>query len=129
MRMLFLTFGNANIRFAERELVWRIYTIAEALLTTKQIEFFIAKEFAMVVLGNSKSFYGPVLKAKNVDPFCQAQITSLDVKNVPIAIPTKYLDYTNVVLLDFAARLLKHTSLLCQVAHRCSNVFHPQEKR
>ena len=32
--MPFLTFSNANIRFAEQELVWRTYIAAEVLPTT-----------------------------------------------------------------------------------------------
>ena len=38
LRMLFLTLSKADIRFAERKLVWRIYTAAEALSTTRRVE-------------------------------------------------------------------------------------------
>ena len=38
LRMLFLTFSNANIQFAEKELTWRSYTTAEALSTIKWVE-------------------------------------------------------------------------------------------
>lgn len=36
--MPFLTLGNANLRFGEKELVWRSDTAAEALPTTKRVE-------------------------------------------------------------------------------------------
>lgn len=48
--MLFLTFNNANIKFAEKQLTWRSYIIAKPLLTTKQIEFINVKKFAKIAL-------------------------------------------------------------------------------
>ena len=85
--MPFLTLSSADIRFAERELVWRTYTAAEALTTTKQVELFSAKEFAAAALGvddeafvvHVASILGWVSEAKNVHPSRQAQIASLDV--------------------------------------------------
>ena len=49
-QMSFLTLSNANIQFARKELTWRSYTTAEALLTTKQIELLDKKEFAKAAL-------------------------------------------------------------------------------
>ena len=43
--MPFLTFSNANIRFAEKKLVWRTYSAAEALPTTQRGEMIDKKEF------------------------------------------------------------------------------------
>ena len=38
--MLFLTLSDADIRFAEKELVWRSYTMQRpCLLTTRRVEF------------------------------------------------------------------------------------------
>ena len=48
--MLFLTFSNTNIQFAEKELTWRSYTAVEALSTTKRVKFINKKEFAKAVL-------------------------------------------------------------------------------
>ena len=36
--MLFLILNSANIRFAERELVWTTYSAAKALPTTRKVE-------------------------------------------------------------------------------------------
>ena len=44
--MPFLAFSNANIQFAEKELLWRFYTAAEALPTTKRVELNNKKKFA-----------------------------------------------------------------------------------
>ena len=46
----FFTFGSADIRFAEKELVWGTYMAAEALPTTKWLQLFSAKEFAVAAL-------------------------------------------------------------------------------
>ena len=48
--MLFLTLSNADIQFAERRLVWRTYSAAEALPTTRRIEIIGKKEFAAAAL-------------------------------------------------------------------------------
>ena len=55
--MLFLTLGNENIRFAERELVWKTYSVAEALLTTQRVEIIDKKEFETTALNeNDETF-------------------------------------------------------------------------
>ena len=57
LRMPFLTFSNADIQFAEKELTWRSYTAAEALPTTKRAELINKKEFAKAALDEeSKTF-------------------------------------------------------------------------
>ena len=38
LRMLFLTFNNANIQFAKKKFIWRSYTTAKALSTIKQVK-------------------------------------------------------------------------------------------
>ena len=142
--MPFLTFGSADLRFAEKELVWRIYTAAESLPTTMRVELFGAKEFAAAALGvddeafvvHVASLLGSVSQAKNVYPFRQAQIASLDVEEVPVMIPAEYLDYTDVFYPDSAAGLPEQTGInghpinpTFQVARRRSDTVHPQEGR
>ena len=57
MGMLFLTLNKADIRFAERKLVWRIYMAAEALPMTRRIEIIDKKEFAAAALNaDDKTF-------------------------------------------------------------------------
>ena len=48
--MPFLTFSNADIKFAQKKLTWRSYTAAEALSTTKRVKIIDRKEFAKAVL-------------------------------------------------------------------------------
>ena len=45
-----MTFSNADIQFAERELTWRFYTTAKVLSTTKWVEFINKKKFAKAAL-------------------------------------------------------------------------------
>ena len=55
--MLFLTLSKADIWFAERVLVWRTYTAAEALSTTRRVEIIDKRKFAVAVLNaDNKTF-------------------------------------------------------------------------
>ena len=57
LEMSFLTLSNADIQFVEKELIWRSYTTAEALSTTKYVELIDKEEFAKVALDEeSKTF-------------------------------------------------------------------------
>ena len=57
LEMPFLILSSANIRFAERKLVWRIYSAAEALPTTQRVEIINKKEFAVTALDeNDETF-------------------------------------------------------------------------
>ena len=111
--MLFLTFGNANIRFAERELVWRTYSPAKILPTTQRVEIIDKKEFATAELDKDDETFVVHIVALSVGSKVhlswQAQIASLDVKEVTI--PAEYLDYTNVFFPDSAAELSKYTGI------------------
>ena len=55
--MLFLTFNNADVQFAEKKLTWRPYTTKEALQTTRQVEIIDWKKFAKAAFDkNVKAF-------------------------------------------------------------------------
>ena len=56
-KMLFLTLSKADVRFAKREFVWRTYTAAEALLTTKRVEIINKREFAAVALNRDDKIF------------------------------------------------------------------------
>ena len=69
--MLFLTFSKANIRFAERELVWRTYTAEKALSMTKRVEIIDKKKFAAAAFNaNNKAFvvHGAALAEPTIMP-------------------------------------------------------------
>ena len=48
--MCFLTFCNADIQFAKKKLIWRSYTVVEALQITKRVEIINKKELAKTAL-------------------------------------------------------------------------------
>lgn len=50
LKMFFLIFNNSNKVFANRQLIWKSYSMYEALLTTLQVEFINNKKFAKMVL-------------------------------------------------------------------------------
>ena len=54
--ILFLTLGNIDIRFIEEDFTWKTYITDEALSTTKHIQIIDWKEFAKVVLIQTKRF-------------------------------------------------------------------------
>ena len=48
--MPFLALSKVKVDFAERELTWKAYTIAEALPTTKRVQIIGPKKFAKAAL-------------------------------------------------------------------------------
>lgn len=45
LEIFFLTLSNMDIKFAEKKLVWKIYTIAEGLTGTRKVERINKKKF------------------------------------------------------------------------------------
>ena len=81
--MPFFTLSNADIQFAEKELTWRSYTIAEALPTPKQVEIIDRKEFAKAALvEHVEAFVVHVtsLSTMPIYPAREAQIALLVIK-------------------------------------------------
>ena len=124
LEMSFLTLSSADIDFSGRELRWRTYTTEEALPTTKRIELVDKKEFAATVLDPEHETYvvhvGSVssvvslsssLLELDVHASHRPQISGLIVEEVPIKIPAKYSDFTDVFSPDLASKLPKYTGI------------------
>ena len=111
LSMLFLTLSNADVQFVEKELIWRSYTTAKALQTTKRVELIDKKEFAKVALDeNSETFVVHVASLDlRIHPDREAQIASLLTKEVKI--PDKYLDFIDVFSEEKALVLPERTEL------------------
>ena len=113
--IFFLTFSNANIKFAEKELTWRSYTAKEALLTTQRVKLIDKNEFAKAALDeNIEAFMvyvsSPSLKSKmTIHPARGAQIASLLAKKVTVL--AKYSDFANVFLEESAKMVSKCTGI------------------
>lgn len=57
LRMSFLILSNANIEFVKKELIYKFYTIAEALPPIKCVELIKKKKFTKIALDeNSEAF-------------------------------------------------------------------------
>ena len=52
-RILFLTFSNANIQFAEKKPTWRFYTTKKALSSTQKIELINKEKLAKAALNEN----------------------------------------------------------------------------
>ena len=118
--MPFLTLSNANIQFAEKEPIWRSYTAAEALPTTKRIELIDKKEFAKATLDEeSKTFviHIAVLEAlvesaeMTIHLAQAAQIAALWQDEAPTKVPPKYAHYADVFWFDLAMELPENTGI------------------
>ena len=69
---------SVDIRFAERELVWRTYSAAEALPTTRRVEIIDKKEFAVAALNKDDETFvmhtAAISTDSNIHPSRRAQI-------------------------------------------------------
>ena len=115
LEMLFLTLSKADIRCAERKLVWRTYTAAKALLTTRKVEIIDKMEFAAALLNaDDETFVVHVaaLAEPTTIPIyssCQAQVAILTSEETEI--PAKYSDFSDIFFSDSAVELPKHTGI------------------
>ena len=113
--MFFLIFSKADVRFAERELVWRTYIAVEALPTTRKVEIIDKREFSVPALNaDNKIFVVHVaaLAEPTTMPIyssCQAQVATLTSEET--GIPVEYSDFSNVFFSDSAAELPEHTRI------------------
>ena len=113
--MLFLTLSKADIRFVERELVWRTYTAAEALPTTMRVEVINKNEFAAAALSvDNETFMMHVVALAEpstmpIYSFCQAQVAAPMSKKT--GIPAEYSDFSNVFSSDSPAELPEYTGI------------------
>ena len=113
--MSFLTLSKADIRFMERELVWRTYTAAEALPMIRRIEIINKKEFAVAVLNaDDKTFMVYIvalveLTTMLIYPSRQAQVAMLTSEET--GIPAEYSDFFNIFSSNSATELLEHNGV------------------
>ena len=115
LRMLFLTFSKADIRFVERKLVWKTYTAAETLPITRRVEIIDKREFMTAVLNaDDKTFVIYVaalaeLTTMPIHPSYQAQVATLISEETGIF--AEYSNFSNIFSSDFAVELPEHTGI------------------
>ena len=98
--MPFLTFSNANVKFAEKEFIWRTYTTEKALPTIRQVKIIDQKKFAKATLNENieafvlhLSFLGSRI---NIYLVRKAQLALL--LTTKVTVPTEYLNFADVFL-------------------------------
>ena len=115
LEILFFTLSKADIWFAERKLVWRTYTAAEALPMTKRVEIIDKREFAAAALNadneNFVVYIVVLVKSTTILIYssCQAQVTTPTSEETGIS--AEYSDFSNVFSSNSAAELLEHTRI------------------
>lgn len=96
--MLSLIFSSADRRFAEKELVWRIYTTTEVLPTTRGVEIIDEKDFVAAALSEDDEAFVVLAGSATTYPCRKIQIALLDVEEVPVTVSSEYSDYVNKIL-------------------------------
>lgn len=101
--MPFLNFSNVNIKFFEKKLLWKSYTIAKTLLITKKLKLINMKKFVKTALNkNSEIFviYVATLEAPlsriTIYPLQNTQIATLKQDNASIQVIIKYSNFLNI---------------------------------
>lgn len=111
--MTFLFFSNANVKFTEKELIWRIYSASDALPTTKQIQLIDRKKLAAAALNLSKEAFVvhvAYFKAKmSIHLTREAQIALLLAKKVTVS--DDYSDFADIFSKKLAAKLSKCSNI------------------
>ena len=111
----FLTLSNIDIRFAERELTWKIYTAVDTLPTTKRVQIINRKKVVKVALDPNKEVFvvhvATITSKMAIYLARQAQIASLKAEEAFVTVPKEYSDYTNIFSEKLAAVLPEHTEI------------------
>ena len=85
LEIFFLTFSNTYVFFVEQKLIWRFYTIAKALLNTKQIEIINKNFFTKTALNENVEAFVIYMISLSLNlmliyPALETQIASLVIK-------------------------------------------------
>lgn len=113
--MLFLTFSKVEVDSAQKKLIWRIYTAAEALTTTKKAEIINQKKFVKAILDPDQKTFLVYITTFTIWILIylayKAQISIFIAKKIVITISAKYFDFVNVFPKEFAVVLLEYTKI------------------
>lgn len=110
--MLFLTFSIADVLFIKQKLIWKLYTLAEDLLTTKYIHITSQKKFLIIVLNLDKKAFLVYIAflSLGLKIFIyltrKAQIALMLIEKVMIL--TKNSDFVNIFSKKLAIKGSKH---------------------
>lgn len=110
--MPFLILNNANVKFADKELTWKSYTVKENPPTTRRVEIIDKEECAKETLDENVEvfvYHGASLISITIHLSREAQIALLLVEEVTVS--NEYLDYPYVFLKESAEVILERTEI------------------
>ena len=114
LRVLFFTFRNANIKFAQKEFIWRFYFTAKAPPTIKQVEIINRKKFANMALDEHiEAFIVYITSLAIMSLYLVRKTQMVLLVNKELQSPFKYSDFSDVFL-EKKALVLPKTSNLNQ---------------
>ena len=73
--MFFLALSNANVKFAARDFIWRYYTTAKTLPTTKRVECIDKKKFPKMALDKQSETFIVYMAAPKALPESAKMLT------------------------------------------------------
>ena len=115
LEMPFLAFSKIEVDFAEKDLTWKAYTIAEALPTTKRVQIISPKKFAKAALDlDQKAFMvhvATLFSSIEIYPDREIQIVTLIADKAPVTISAEYSDFEDVFSKKSTAMLPEHTEI------------------
>ena len=115
LKMLFFNFSRADIRFVEREFVWRTYTVAEALPMTRRLEIIIKKKFVSGALNIDNEIFIVHIAALAepttipIHPSYQALVALLTSEENEIS--AEYSKFSDVFCLSSAVEILEYIGI------------------
>ena len=116
IEMPFLSLSNADVQFDIENFTWKIYSIAEALPTTRWVEFIDKHIFVRAALDENSEIFVVHVAALEVlelaiNPSLATILAALQQDKAPTKISSKYVDYVDVFSLDLAMELPENTGI------------------
>ena len=115
LKMPFLTLSNANIQFAEENLIWKNYSTNEVLPTTKWVQIINRKEFIKAALNPNKEVFvvhvATITSEMAISLAHKARISLLKAEEAPVTVPAEYSDFANVFSEKLARVLPEHIEI------------------
>ena len=113
LKMAFLTFSNADIQFAKKELSWSTYTTEDVLPTSRRVKPIDKKEFAKAALAeNVEAFVvhaASFISKMTIHLAWEAQIALLLAKKVTVL--AEYIDFVDIFSKALAKVLSERTDI------------------
>lgn len=114
--ILFSTLSKVKIDFADKELIWKTYTIAKALPIIKKVWIINSKKFAKTVLDLKQEAFAVYVTTFFVEPMKmylnrKFLIAALIINKALLIVLVEYLDFEDVFSKESAMVLLEYIKI------------------